>query len=284
MNTNTQQLPQKTAIITGGTRGFGLAVARALLESGCQVVVASRRQAGVDEALQQLNAGERAAGMACDVAQLEQVQALADMADRTFGGFEIWINNAGTAGPYGPTASLAPENFARVVQTNILGTYHGSQVALQHLLPRQQGCLVNILGHGSDGPVPFQNAYASSKYWVKTFTLCLAKEYSTSGVSIFAFHPGMMMTELLTEVEVIEGHEHQLKVFPTILRMLAKPPEIPARKLARLCSGGMEGKSGKIYRSGSVLSQLGCSLREGLRQLRGERAPEDLVHIRSVKG
>jgi NAD(P)-dependent dehydrogenase (short-subunit alcohol dehydrogenase family) len=92
-------LTNKTAVITGSTRGFGLALAQAFLQAGANVIISSRNRDAVDQTLQLLDAGNRAAGLACDVSDLEQVRALAAAAIQKFGSFEIWINNAGTSGP-----------------------------------------------------------------------------------------------------------------------------------------------------------------------------------------
>ncbi|HZW03789.1 MAG TPA: SDR family NAD(P)-dependent oxidoreductase, partial [Anaerolineaceae bacterium] len=97
-------LEGKVAVITGGTRGIGLAIARAYARNGAAVMVASRTQPAVDEAVRQIQAeGGQAAGLAVDVADLGQVQALAESARSRFGRLDIWVNNAGAAGPYGPT-------------------------------------------------------------------------------------------------------------------------------------------------------------------------------------
>ena len=182
-------LTNKTAVVTGSTRGFGLAIAQAILEAGGNVMISSRSQAAVDKTLENLNAGDRAAGLACDVSDLEQVRALAAAAVEKFGSFEIWVNNAGTSGPYGPTSEVSPQAFHTVINTNITGAYHGTKVALEHFLPRKTGKLINILGHGYKSPVPFQSAYASSKAWLRSFTMAVAQENPDSGVGIFALIP-----------------------------------------------------------------------------------------------
>lgn len=272
----------KTVVITGGTRGFGLAMARAFLQAGAQVVIASRRAESVEKALLELDAGERAAGQACDVAELEQVQKLADLAVARFGKFDVWINNAAIAGPYGPTMGFSPSTFHSVLQTNIVGVYNGSHVALKHFLPRKAGKLLNILGQGYDSPSPFQNAYGSSKTWTRVFTLALAKEHTGSGVGVFAFHPGMMLTDLLTEVEVISGSEEKLKVFPTIVRMWARPPEVPAQKAVWAASPATDGMTGKVIKMNTFGHMLAGAVREGLRRLLGKPAPPGEVRVRVV--
>jgi len=92
-------------------------------------------------------------------------------------------------------------------------------VAMCHFLWQNHGKLINALGSGASNPTPYQSAYASSNAWVRSFMLVLAKEYQESGVSVLAYNPGMMTTDLLTSVSVVEGYEDKLKVFPAIIRM-----------------------------------------------------------------
>ena len=173
------------------------------------------------------------------------MEALAEHAVRSFGRFDVWINNAGYAPPFGPTMHIAPAAFMRAVQTNIIGTYNGSLVALRAFLPEGRGKLINILGRGSDGkPVDMQNGYAASKAWERSFTLSLAKEYKDTGVGIYAINPGMMSTDFLTDLQAVSGYEKRLNAMPTIIRMWATPPEAPARKVVWLASRATDGKTG----------------------------------------
>jgi len=276
-------LDGKVAVITGGTRGLGLGIAAAFAQAGAAVVVASRSQKSVETAVQQIGkTGGKASGIAIDVANLEQVQALARHAVDQFGRLDIWVNNAGTAGPYGPTLENMPQAFSEVIQTNILGVYYGSRTAMQHFLAQRSGKLINILGHGYNGPVPWQNAYASSKAWVRSFTLALAEETKTSGVGVYAFNPGMVLTDLLTDVEVIEGSEDRLKRFPTVVRMWAKPPEIPAQKAVWMASQATDGKTGLLVSLFSPWIMLQGALNEGIRALRKQPAAGPEIKIRKI--
>ena len=136
---------------------------------------------------------------------------------------------------------------------------------MRRFLDQGSGKLINLLGHGWKGPVPWQNAYSASKAWVRSFTLALAeetKQSGASGVGIYAFNPGMVLTELLTDVEVIEGSEEKLRRFPTIVRMWAKPPEVPAAKAVWIASAATDGKTGEIYNIFTPTQMLGGALSE----------------------
>jgi glucose 1-dehydrogenase len=276
-------LDGKVAVITGGTRGLGLSIARALARVGASVVVASRSQEAVNTAVQLILAeGGKASGMAVDVARPEEVQGLAEHAVSHFGRLDIWVNNAGTAGPYGPTLDFDPKDFNQVVQTNILGVYNGSRTAMQVFISQHSGKLINVLGHGYNRPVPWQNAYGSSKAWVCSFTKALAAETKDSGVGVFAFNPGMVLTELLTNVDVIEGSEDRLKVFPTIVRMWAKPAEIPAEKVVWIASSATDGQTGRLISLFSPWLMLRGALKEGLRALLRKPAPDMNIRMKSI--
>lgn len=277
------KLDGKVAVITGSTRGIGLGIAQAYAREGAALVVSSRSQAAVDQTVKQLRElGGRVVGTACDVSQQEQVLALADFAVQNYAKVDIWFNNAGLEAAYGPTMSYAVEDFNKVVQTNILGVYYGSRAALQLFLPQRSGKLINMVGRGYKSPVPYQNAYAASKAWVLSFTKSLAQEYADSGVGIYNFNPGLVITDLLTRFDVIEGHEHRLKVFPTVVRVLGRRPEHPARKAVWAASSATDGKTGLLINVFSYRQALEGAFKEVARRV--TRRPSDIpeIHMRSV--
>jgi NAD(P)-dependent dehydrogenase (short-subunit alcohol dehydrogenase family) len=276
-------LEDKIAVVTGSSRGFGLAIAEAFADHGAAVVLASRSEEAIGKAIESIRAtGARASGLVCDTTDLKQVEALAEHAVKTFGGLHVWVNNAGMSPTYGPTAHIQPDEFVRTIQTNILGTYYGSIVALRRFLPQKSGKLINILGAGARGPVPMQNAYASSKSWIRTFTLALAQEYKDSGVGVYALGPGMMLTEMLTRVRVVAGYEERLRVYPTVIRVLARPPEAAAHKVVWLASAATDGRTGsEVYLFNPVTTLLGF-LRERIGRLMGQPDMSPHLDIASV--
>src|SRR5262249_31610548 len=154
-----------------------------------------------------------------DVADPAQMEALAVHAVERFGRIDLWVNNAGASAPWARTLDVPRDAYERVIRTNILGGYYGSVTALRHILPRRSGKLINLAGIGARGPAPFANAYGPSKAWVRSFTLALAREYRDSGVGIFLFGPGMVLTEMLTHLHVIGAEARRpLRLLPLALR------------------------------------------------------------------
>jgi NAD(P)-dependent dehydrogenase (short-subunit alcohol dehydrogenase family) len=267
-------LENKVAVITGGTRGLGLAMAHAYASEGARVIIGSRTAAAVDQALETLRSeGLTVDGQACDVANIQDVGALADLATRLFGRIDIWVNNAGISGPYGPTIDLPSTDFDAVVKTNILGTYYGSLSAMRHFISQGSGKLINIIGAGAKQPIPYQNVYASSKAWIRNFSLALAKEVNQSGIEVIIFQPGLMDTEFVRKIDVIQGYEKRLKPFAAVIQMLGKEPGEVAEKAVWLASSATDGKNGLQARSSGMLAMLGQVANHFLRRLTGRARP-----------
>lgn len=278
-------LTGKVAVITGSTRGLGLAIAQTYAAAGAAVIISSRTASAVDAAVESFRAeGYQAAGQACDVADLKQVQALRQLALDSFGGLDIWVNNAGMAGAYGPTLGVPPERFMQVIQTNIVGTYYGSRVAMQHFLGRGRGKLINMLGRGDRKPVPMQNAYAPSKVWVRSFTLALAKEYKQSGVGVFAFNPGLVDTDMLRQIDVVPGHEEDVNPLRTVIRLWGNEPSVPAQKALWLASSATDGKTGLEVNVLTRTVALRGFLAEGLRRITGRAGEPVELTVRPIDG
>lgn len=276
-------LDGKIAVITGSSRGLGFAIARAFTEAGAKVVLAARSETTLMQAVDQLKLqGYEAVGMVCDTSNLQDMEKLADKAISAYGRLDIWVNNAGVSGPYGTTISVSPERFKRVVETNILGTYYGSHAAMKVFLAQGSGKLINLLGRGADGPVPFQNAYASSKAWVKSFTRALAKEYAKSGVEVMAFNPGLTITEMLTHVDVIPGFEKSVAPLATVMQIWGNPPELPAQKALWMASSATDGKTGLSVNYLSTGRMMAGLVKELVRRISGKPTTVPPLQVHTV--
>ena len=208
------------AVITGSTRGIGLGMARELLKHGQSVVVSGRSQAAVDEALSSLApeiSGEvRAIGVPCDVSDLSQVQALWDNSVSAFGRVDYWINNAGLIHEYKNIAELPADEFARIVQTNLIGVMHGTQVASAGLRGQDGGgWIYNMEGFGSDGMTrPGLTLYGTTKRATTYFTGCAVKELKDTPVKVGYLNPGIVMTDLgMGDTKALPKEERRKKKF-----------------------------------------------------------------------
>ena len=229
------ELKDKVVVVTGSTRGFGLAIARAFAEAGAKVVVTGRSQEALDRALNGMQAGGRVAGFLVDVRDEAQVHALAQQVIEKFGRFDVWINNAGYSSGAGMLLDMNPREALDMFMSNDLGVMHGTQAAMQHFLPRKQGMLVNIYGQGSFlRPASPTGLYGTTKAWLTSFTRTLAQENKGSGVQILGFSPGMMTTDMLIHPRVVgEKAQSRMKNFGFVLRFLGQPAEVSAHQLVK---------------------------------------------------
>lgn len=278
------ELKDKVAVITGGTRGLGFGIAQAYIRAGAKVVVASRSMESVEAAVLALEEmGGQASGIHCDVGILEDVEKLARYTIEEYGKFDVWVNNAGLSPAYGPTIHIPHKQNEIVFQTNIMGTYYGSLTAMKHFLERGEGKLINISGRGDKESVPQQNAYASSKAWMRNFTLALAEEYKESGVGVYLLKPGMVDTDMLRKVKVVEGYENRVAALGTIIRMWGNEPSIPAEKAVWLASSATDGKTGLVVSVFGRVQMIKGLINEGIGRLMKRDLEEIDIEITPIK-
>ncbi|WP_457107562.1 SDR family oxidoreductase [Methylobacterium sp. P5_C11] len=187
-------LREQVIVVTGASSGIGLATARMAAERGARVMLAARSGEVLAQVANEL--GPKADFVVADVGRRADVQAIADKAVATFGGFDTWVNVAGLT-VYGPLREIAYEDHERLIQTNLWGTVNGSLVAVEHLRQRG-GALINAGSIASDLAFPFQGLYATSKHGVKGFTDTLRMELIADGapVSVTLVKPASIDTPL----------------------------------------------------------------------------------------
>jgi NAD(P)-dependent dehydrogenase (short-subunit alcohol dehydrogenase family) len=188
-------LDRKVVLITGGSRGVGLATARRLGTEGAAVVLVARDRDHLDSATAALRSdGVRVAGIKGDVTdRLSMARAVLE-AERQFGGLDVLINNAGI-GRYGPIAEMQPEEWRRVIEVNVLGVFHATRAALPALRRRGGGQIIAISSGAARTGYPNMSAYCTSKAALEGFMRALAAEVAEEPIKVATVIPGSILTD-----------------------------------------------------------------------------------------
>jgi len=193
------QLSGRKAVITGGGRGIGSAIARQLCEAGAEVLVAARTLDQVERVAAELRGdGHVAHACSCDVTIEKSVATLAKVAAERLGDVDILVNNAGIASS-APIKSLTLEDWNRVMAVNATGTFLCTRAFISPMASRGWGRVVNVASITSRLGAPYIAAYTASKHAVLGFTRVAAAEYAERGVTVNAVCPGYVDTEMTTD-------------------------------------------------------------------------------------
>jgi 2-dehydro-3-deoxy-D-gluconate 5-dehydrogenase len=210
------ELDGKVAIVTGASRGLGLAAAQALLAEGVRVLAAARTAAALD-ALAAAHPG-RVEPVACDMRDLDAVATLPATATERLGGLDILVNNAGIA-PAGAFAEQSLETWSEVLDVNVLAPVALTRAAAGQLLGQGSGKVINVASTSGLLGKPTLAAYSASKGALLQFTKALAGEWAARGIQVNAIAPGAFETE--AQQAVLDS------------------PDVLARRLRKIPSGRM---------------------------------------------
>ncbi len=207
-------LDGKVALVTGAGRGLGLAITRALLNAGAAVVVAGRNGAALDAVVEEAaTRGQRAFAQVVDVASAASVEALVEAAIAEFGRIDILVNNAGVLSTV-PFLEQEPEDWDRIVSTNLGGTFLVTRAVGRHMVAQGGGKVVNIASNFALNGVPHHAAYSASKAGVIAITKSLAVEWARYGIQVNALAPGYFTSDINAELRANE--EYLNKVLKTV--------------------------------------------------------------------
>ena len=202
-------LNKKIAVVTGGTKGIGQAVAEALLREGATVFICGRDKLHLKRALEQLSEFGRVEGEICDVRSESQVRVMLEECLRLFGGVDILVNSAGV-GIFGKTVEETdPEDFKLVLQTNLFGVFYTCHYAVPLMKVRGGGHIINISSLAGQNAHPKMAAYNASKFGLNGFTEALMQEVREDQIKVSLICPGSVNTEFGNE-EITEEKDWQI--------------------------------------------------------------------------
>ncbi len=204
VTTSNPPLAGQVAVVTGAGRGIGKAIAMTLAELGARTVLCGRSL----EALEQTAAAiqnskgqnsEKRSGISsaieCDVTDLRSVEALAERIERTFHRLDVLVNNAGIGGVGGPLHQLAPENWDRVLNTNLRGVYYCIRSLAPIMIKARSGHIINISSLAGKNALPNGAAYAASKWGLNGLSYSVAEELRAHNIRVSVICPGSTHTD-----------------------------------------------------------------------------------------
>jgi 3-oxoacyl-[acyl-carrier protein] reductase len=240
------KLQGQNALVTGASRGIGRGIALELAREGANVAVNYRRdEAAAHETVAAIRAlGAEAVAIQADVAEWEQVAALAEKTLAAFGHLDIVVANSGVASRVQPVWDMDVDHWHKVVGVNLHGVFYTCKATAKHLVDRKKGNIILISSIGADACAPFGAPYYVAKAGVNALTKSLAKECAPANVRVNCIAPGLVATDMGDRLMKFYG-EAMLSGIP--LGRAGRPEEI-GRMAAYLASEDASFITGKIIR------------------------------------
>jgi|WetSurMetagenome_2_1015567.scaffolds.fasta_scaffold09275_2 NAD(P)-dependent dehydrogenase (short-subunit alcohol dehydrogenase family) len=199
------KLKGKVAIVTGGTKGFGFAVAQSFVKEGASVIICSRDDKDVQVAIDLLlkdknDISQIVAGCAIDLSSRHGAFVLVDRVIKLFGRIDILVNNAGIQGAKGSVDRVNIDEWISTLEINLISVFKMCHYVIPYMKERKYGKIINLSGGGSTNPRPFVSAYAVSKTAVVRLTETMAAECKDFNIDINSIAPGALNTRILDEM------------------------------------------------------------------------------------
>jgi NAD(P)-dependent dehydrogenase (short-subunit alcohol dehydrogenase family) len=219
------RLDGRVAAVTGASRGLGRAIALALAEAGADLVLAARSREGLEETAATVGRhGRRALVQPADVTRWDDVERLARSALDEYGRIDVLVNNSGVVGE-GPLLETSPEDWHRVVDTNLHGVFYGCRAFGPIMVRQGGGVVVNVASVFGAMGVPNVVSYSASKAAVAHFTRCLAVEWARHKIRVNAVAPGYFETDMNAAYRARPGGLERIQQ-QVPLRRIGRPDEL----------------------------------------------------------
>jgi 3-oxoacyl-[acyl-carrier protein] reductase len=203
-------LKNKNALITGAGKGIGKAIALALAKEGVNVILLARTQDEIDNvAAKARSLRVKALAISADVADINSVNAAVEKALAEFGTIDILINNAGIAA-FGKFLELEPQEWERIIQVNLMGTYYVTRAVLPNMIERQTGDIFNISSTAGLNGNAMTSAYSASKFAVLGLTDSLMQEVRKHNIRATALIPSTVATEMAKDLKLTDGNPEKV--------------------------------------------------------------------------
>jgi len=246
------KLAGKVAIVTGGSRGIGFALARALGLEGARVAIASRTSAEIDEARKKLTDEHiEVIAMPADVSRLDDITAFVSEVTREWGRVDVLVNNAGVGGAVGRLDECDLAEWKRTFEINVFGAVQACRAVLPAMRAQRSGKIINLAGGGVGGPrvEPRISAYVVSKAATVQLTESLARELAEDGIQVNAISPGAVATAITASFVAAGPEKAGTDLYERTLEMRKKggeSPELAARLVVWLASDASGVLTGKM--------------------------------------
>ncbi|CUU06287.1 3-oxoacyl-[acyl-carrier-protein] reductase [Candidatus Kryptobacter tengchongensis] len=216
-------LKNKVAIVTGGSRGIGRAIAKVLASAGCDVVITYKSSAQqAQEVVSEISKSSKAMAIQADSSKFEDAQRVVDEVLKNFGKIDILINNAGITKD-NLLLRMSESEWDDVIETNLKGVFNFTKAVIKHMISQRSGKIINIASVVGLIGNPGQANYAASKAGIIGFTKALAKEVASRNIQVNVVAPGYVETEMTEKL----NEEQKKRLFEMIpAKRIAKPEEI----------------------------------------------------------
>jgi len=222
-------LAGKCVVVTGGGRGIGRGITRAMAKAGANVVITGRKPEPLAETaaeIRSLGLGTKIIDMPGDICSFEHINAVAARANKEFGYIDCWVNNAGSADPadVGPLLDLREDQFDRVVDLNLKWSFFAAQAAARSMT--RGGSIINISSRSGSQPGPMTGQYGAAKAGLENLTATMAVEWGHKQIRVNAIAPGVVLTTTNSSTSMSNENRKRRQIETVPLRRLGHVDDV----------------------------------------------------------